>query len=78
MKRLSWIVMLSIGLAARGAGSAEAPVGQWKIVDERSGAVLSVVETYDQGGKALRQNRQPDQADRRAGQAEDLHPVHGR
>ena len=51
MKRLVWIVMLSLGLAARGAGAADAPVGQWKTVDEKSGAVESVVEIYDQGGK---------------------------
>jgi len=51
MKRLVWIVMLSLGLAARGAGAADAPVGEWKTVDEKSGAVESVVEIYDQGGK---------------------------
>jgi uncharacterized protein (DUF2147 family) len=51
MKRLVWIVMLSLGLAARGAGAADTPVGQWKTVDEKSGAVESVVEIYDQGGK---------------------------
>jgi uncharacterized protein (DUF2147 family) len=51
MNRVVWIVMLVIGLAARGAGAAEAPVGQWKTVDEKSGAVQSVVEIYDQGGK---------------------------
>lgn len=51
MKRLAWIVMLSAGLAVRAAGAAEAPVGQWKTVDEKSGAVESVVEIYDQGGK---------------------------
>jgi uncharacterized protein (DUF2147 family) len=51
MKRLVWIVMLSLGLAARGAGAADAKVGQWKTVDEKSGAVESVVEIYDQGGK---------------------------
>jgi len=42
MKRFAWIVMLSVGLAARAAGAAEAPVGQWKTVDEKSGAVESV------------------------------------
>jgi uncharacterized protein (DUF2147 family) len=51
MKRLAWIVMLSVGLAARATGAAEAPVGQWKTVDEKSGAVQSVVEIFDQGGK---------------------------
>jgi hypothetical protein len=51
MKRLVWIVMLSLGLAARGAGAADVPVGQWKTVDEKSGAAESVVEIYDQGGK---------------------------
>ena len=51
MKRLVWIVMLSLGLAARGAGAADAPVGQWKTVDEKSGAVESIVDIYDQGGK---------------------------
>jgi uncharacterized protein (DUF2147 family) len=51
MKRLAWIVMLSVGLVVRAAGAVEAPVGQWKTVDEKSGAVQSVVEIYDQGGK---------------------------
>jgi uncharacterized protein (DUF2147 family) len=51
MKRFAWIVMLSVGLAAPGAAAAEAPVGQWKTVDEKSGAVQSVVEIHDQGGK---------------------------
>ena len=51
MKRLAWIVMLSVGLTARAAGAAEAPMGQWKTVDEKTGAVQSVVEIYDQGGK---------------------------
>jgi len=43
--------MLSVGLAALGAAAAEAPVGQWKTIDEKSGAVQSVVAIYDQGGK---------------------------
>ena len=43
--------MLSVGLAALGAAAAEAPVGQWKTIDEKSGAVQSVVGIYDQGGK---------------------------
>ena len=51
MNRIVWIVMLAIGLAARGAGAADTLVGQWKTVDEKSGAVQSVVEIYDQGGK---------------------------
>jgi uncharacterized protein (DUF2147 family) len=51
MKRLAWIVMVSGGLAALGATAAEGPVGQWKTVDEKSGAVRSVVEIYDQGGR---------------------------
>ena len=51
MKRFAWIVMLSVGLAALGAAAAEAPVGQWKTIDEKSGAVQSVVGIYDQGGK---------------------------
>jgi uncharacterized protein (DUF2147 family) len=51
MKQFAWIVMLSVGLAALGAAAAEAPVGQWKTIDEKSGAVQSVVAIYDQGGK---------------------------
>jgi uncharacterized protein (DUF2147 family) len=51
MKRFAWIVALAVTLAALGAGAAEAPVGQWKTVDEKSGAVQSVVEIYDQGGR---------------------------
>jgi Uncharacterized protein conserved in bacteria (DUF2147) len=50
LDRLVWIVMLSLGLAARGARGGRG-VGQWKTVDEKSGAVQSVVEIYDQGGK---------------------------
>jgi len=54
MKRFTSIVTLSVGLAASsGAGAAEAPAGQWKTVDEKSGAVQSVVEIYDQGGSSL-------------------------
>jgi hypothetical protein len=45
MTRLAWIVMLSIGLGARGAGAADTMVGQWKTVDEKSGAVQSVVDS---------------------------------
>jgi uncharacterized protein (DUF2147 family) len=51
MNRVVWIVMLAIVLAARGAGAADTPLGQWKTVDEKSGAVQSVVEISDQGGK---------------------------
>ena len=51
MNRAIRVVILAIGLAARSAGGADAPVGQWKTVDEKSGAVESVVEIYDQGGK---------------------------
>ena len=51
MKRFAWIVMLSVGLAALGAAAADAPVGQWKTIDEKSGAAQSVVAVYDQGGK---------------------------
>src|ERR1700752_2860980 len=51
MKRFAWIVMLSVGLAALGAAAADAPVGQWKTIDKKSGAAQSVVAVYDQGGK---------------------------
>jgi hypothetical protein len=39
MKRFTSIVMLSVELAASGAGAAATPMGQWKTVDEKSGAV---------------------------------------
>jgi uncharacterized protein (DUF2147 family) len=51
MRWLVLVFVLSASLVARDAGAAEAPVGQWKTVDEKSGAVQSVVEIYDQGGK---------------------------
>jgi uncharacterized protein (DUF2147 family) len=51
MRWLVLVFVLSVSLVARDAGAAEAPVGQWKTVDEKTGAVRSVVEIYDQGGK---------------------------
>jgi uncharacterized protein (DUF2147 family) len=51
MRWLVLVFVLSASLVARNAGAAEAPVGQWKTVDEKTGAVRSVVEIYDQGGK---------------------------
>jgi uncharacterized protein (DUF2147 family) len=44
-------MLLSVGLAAPGAAAPEAPMGQWKTVDEKTGAVESVVTIYDEGGK---------------------------
>jgi uncharacterized protein (DUF2147 family) len=51
MKRLAWIMMLTLGLAVRAGGAADAPVGPWKTVDDKSGKVTSEVELYQQGGK---------------------------
>jgi len=51
MKHFVWIVMLAVSLPPVSAGAAESPVGRWKTVDEKSGAVRSVVELYDQQGK---------------------------
>src|SRR4029450_13242827 len=33
--------------------AADAPVGKWKTVDEKSGQVTSEVELYEQGGKVF-------------------------
>jgi uncharacterized protein (DUF2147 family) len=35
------------------ARAADAPVGKWKTVDEKSGQVTSEVELYEQGGKVF-------------------------
>src|SRR5262245_35087689 len=51
MKGSAWILVVMVAFAAGGAGAADLPVGQWKTVDEKSGAVQSVVGIYDQGGK---------------------------
>ena len=42
---------LTILVGPGSALAADAPVGKWKTVDEKSGQVTSEVELYEQGGK---------------------------
>jgi uncharacterized protein (DUF2147 family) len=44
-------VALTLGLAAGVAGAADAPLGNWNTVDDKTGKVKSEVQLYDQGGK---------------------------
>jgi len=50
MKRLSALVTMAL-LIATPAVAADAIVGKWKTVDDKTGKMLSDVELYDQGGK---------------------------
>jgi uncharacterized protein (DUF2147 family) len=43
--------LVAILFGAGPAVAADAPLGTWKTVDEKSGKVVSEVEVYDQGGK---------------------------
>jgi uncharacterized protein (DUF2147 family) len=55
MKRLTRVIALAACAAVLGApsllGAADAPVGRWKTIDDKTGKVVSEVELYDQGGK---------------------------
>ena len=51
MKRLFLVIFLSCILGAGGVLAAEAPVGIWKTVDDKTGEVKSEVQLYEQGGK---------------------------
>jgi len=51
MKRLFLVIFLSCILAPGGVLAAEAPVGIWKTVDDKTGEVKSEVQLYEQGGK---------------------------
>jgi uncharacterized protein (DUF2147 family) len=42
---------LTLGLAAAVAVAADAPLGNWNTVDDKTGKVKSEVQIYDQGGK---------------------------
>jgi uncharacterized protein (DUF2147 family) len=44
-------VALTLGLAAGVAWAADAPLGNWNTVDDKTGKVKSEVQLYDQGGK---------------------------
>jgi uncharacterized protein (DUF2147 family) len=50
MERLSQLVVLTFW-AAQVALAAEAPVGKWQTIDEKTGKVVSDVQVYEQGGK---------------------------
>ena len=51
MKRLCVLAVVAIFLGAPVALAAEAPVGKWNTVDDKTGKVESVVEMYQEGGK---------------------------
>jgi uncharacterized protein (DUF2147 family) len=42
---------VTLGLAAAMAAAADAPLGNWNTVDDKTGKVKSEVQIYDQGGK---------------------------
>ena len=44
------VLSLVVGLGSL-AGAAEAPLGRWKSIDEKTGKPVSEVELYEQGGK---------------------------
>jgi uncharacterized protein (DUF2147 family) len=51
MKRLSQLLVLTALLGAHVAVAAEAPVGKWQTIDDKTGNVVSDVQLYEQGGK---------------------------
>ena len=48
---LGFAIALTILLGLGPALAADAPVGKWKTIDDKTGKVVSEVELYDQGGK---------------------------
>jgi len=51
MRGLAAVATLSLLLASSPALAAGSPIGRWRTVDDKTGAVKSEVEVYDQGGK---------------------------
>ena len=51
MRTTQRAMVVAILLAAWPALGADAPVGKWNTVDDKSGKVVSEVELYEQGGK---------------------------
>jgi uncharacterized protein (DUF2147 family) len=51
MKRVSFLVALTVLLAVHPLPAAESPIGKWKTIDRNTGKVVSTVEVYEQGGK---------------------------
>jgi uncharacterized protein (DUF2147 family) len=51
MRRLVLAVVVSYMLGPGVALAADSPVGKWKTLDAKSGAVVSEVELYEEGGK---------------------------
>jgi uncharacterized protein (DUF2147 family) len=51
MKRLYWLAALAVLFWSPLAIAADAPVGKWKTVDDKTGKVESEVEMYQQDGK---------------------------
>ena len=45
------LMVLSVVIGAGLAAAAEAPVGTWKTIDEKTGKVVSEVQLSEQGGK---------------------------
>jgi len=51
MKRLCVIVVLAVLLGVGIALAADAPMGKWRTVDDKTGKMESEVEVYREGGK---------------------------
>jgi uncharacterized protein (DUF2147 family) len=51
MRTIERAMVVAILLAAWPALGADAPVGTWNTVDDKSGKVVSEVQLYEQGGK---------------------------
>jgi uncharacterized protein (DUF2147 family) len=51
MKRVYWLAVLAVFFWSALAMAADAPVGRWKTIDDKTGKVESDVEVYQDGGK---------------------------
>ena len=47
----AFVITLAILIAVGSAPAADAPIGKWNTVDDKTGKVVSEVQLYDQGGK---------------------------
>jgi len=45
------VTVLTLGLAAAVVAAADAPLGKWNTIDDKTGKVKSEVQLYDEGGK---------------------------
>jgi len=51
MRRLVIAVLLNALVGVGALLAADAPLGKWKTLDDKTGKVVSEIELYDQGGK---------------------------